>query len=253
DPKYKLAWINLGVAYQDVGKVNEAIAAFRKQLEIDPSDKMANLYLGIALERNQNYAEAEAAFRKQIEISPLSASTYEVLADLLLRQHDYARAIPDLEKAAVLSPKNWQIQVYLGIAYGNTGRANEAVTAFERSVALSPQPLTWWAVAYNLADLKLSLDKAQQYAESALSSAQDKLRSVDLQQVKPEQLDALYRIGDYWNTLGWVHFQKGDLQRAKQYIQSAWLLTEDGGVGDHLAQVYEKLGDKQRAIHAYAL
>jgi tetratricopeptide (TPR) repeat protein len=60
-------------------------------------------------------------------------------------------------------------------------------------------------------------------------------------------------LGAYWDTLGWVHFKKGDLDTAEKYVQAAWHLMQHGEVGDHLAQIYEKRGRKQEAIHMYAL
>jgi len=56
-----------------------------------------------------------------------------------------------------------------------------------------------------------------------------------------------------WDTLGWVYFQRGDPNRAMPYIRAAWILSEDGEAGDHLVQIYEKLGQKDRAIRACAL
>jgi hypothetical protein len=57
----------------------------------------------------------------------------------------------------------------------------------------------------------------------------------------------------YWDTLGWVHFAEGDLDKAEKYVGAAWSLGHHGEVGDHLAQIYEKRGDKNRALQTYAL
>ena len=57
----------------------------------------------------------------------------------------------------------------------------------------------------------------------------------------------------YWDTLGWVYFARGDLAKAEKYVSAAWLLGEHGEVGDHLAQIYEKRGRKDRAIDTYAM
>jgi hypothetical protein len=76
---------------------------------------------------------------------------------------------------------------------------------------------------------------------------------MDLFHLTMKQWGEVASLSSYWDTLGWVYFQKGDLQKAARYIDSAWLLDQQCTVGDHLAQVYEKLGEKDRAIHAYAL
>ncbi len=253
DPAHKQAWNDLGLSDFRIGQFDEAVAAFRKQLEINPSDAHANDYLGLALEHQQNFAEAAAAFHKQIELDPLDATAHTALGEILLGQHEYAQAAPELDKAAILSPDDVQLQLSLGRAYANTGDAQKALAAFEKAAALSPTPAVWNDIAYDLADSKLDLDKAQHYSESAIAAIAPDLRGIDLQHLTVAHLNAVAAIGLYWDTLGWVYFQKGDLQSAGRYVNSAWLLDQNGEIGDHLAQIYEKLGQKDRAIHAYAL
>jgi len=57
----------------------------------------------------------------------------------------------------------------------------------------------------------------------------------------------------YWDTLGWVHFSEGNLDKAEKYVAAAWELGQHGEVGDHLGQIYEKQGDKDRALRTYAM
>jgi len=253
DPQHKQAWNDLGLAYLRVGKYDEGVAAFRKQLEADPSDAHANNYLGVALNQQQKYAEATVAFRKQIAIDPLDTVAHGALGGILLAQHEYTKAVPELEKAAILSPENAELEVSLGVAYVNSGKKDEALTAFEKAADMSDKPAIWNDVAYNLAEQRLNLGKAQRYAESAVSSTTADLGGIDLFHLTMKQWGEVASLSSYWDTLGWVYFQKGEFQKAAQYIKAAWLLDQQCTVGDHLAQIYEKLGEKDRAIHAYAL
>jgi tetratricopeptide (TPR) repeat protein len=79
------------------------------------------------------------------------------------------------------------------------------------------------------------------------------LRNIDLSHISLDELNQVTSIGTFWDTLGWVYFQKGDLASAERYIRSAWTLNQHGEVADHLAQIYEKLGRRQDAIHTFAL
>lgn len=253
EPQHKNAWNDLGLAYLRAGKLDEGIAALRKQLELNPSDEHANEYLGLALNRQQRYAEAAAAFRKQIEVNPLDPVAHAALGGILLDQREYAEAVPELEKAAILSPGNADLQLNLGRAYANTGKADAAVAAFEKAVSLSRSPAILNEAAFDLAEQKLALDKAQRYAELAIADASATLRSADLVHVTDVALDQVEDLAAYWDTLGWIYFQQGDPDRAMPYVRAAWLLSEDGEAGDHLAQIYQKLGQKDRAIHTCAL
>jgi tetratricopeptide (TPR) repeat protein len=60
-------------------------------------------------------------------------------------------------------------------------------------------------------------------------------------------------LATYWDTLGWVYFAKGDLDRAEALVSASWYLQQNGEVGDHLAQIYEKRGKSEEAIRMYAL
>jgi Flp pilus assembly protein TadD/transglutaminase-like putative cysteine protease len=253
EPKHKQAWNDLGLAYLRIGKFDDAAGAFRKQIEVNPYDEHAYNYLGLTLQQQRKFVEAADAFRKQIDLNPLDTIAHAALGSLFLTQHKYAEAVPELDKATILSPDNAELQVSLGQAYLNTGEEEKAMAAFQKGIELSQTPVVWNNVAYNLADHKLELSKAQQYAESAVSATTTNLRNIELSRLSLEDLAAVQSLGAYWDTLGWVYFQKGDLASAERYVRAAWLLAQHGEVGDHLAQIYEKRGQKNMAIHMYAL
>jgi len=55
-------------------------------------------------------------------------------------------------------------------------------------------------------------------------------------------------LGSFWDTLGWVAYKRGDIDKAEKYITASWQLTQGSEVGDHLAQIYAKRGKTQEAI-----
>ena len=73
----------------------------------------------------------------------------------------------------------------------------------------------------------------------------DQLSDRDLALI-PSALDA------NWDTLGWVYFARGNMDKAQKYVKSAWTLGQHGEVGDHLAQIYQKMGRKDDAMRTYA-
>ncbi|HXN19505.1 MAG TPA: DUF3857 domain-containing protein [Candidatus Binatus sp.] len=253
DPKNKVGWNDLGLAYMRLGQLEDAGAAFRKQIELNPFDEHAYNYLGFALQQQQNYRDAAKAFQKQMEVNPIDPVAHAALGALFLEEHKYADAVPELDKATILLPENAPLQVSLGQAYINTGQKEKALAAFEKAVELAQTPTVWNNVAYNLAEHQIELDKAQQYAESAVSATTANLRNIDLSHLTLDDLQAVSNLGIYWDTLGWVHFEKGELDQAERYVQAAWLLNQHGEVADHLAQIALKLGEKDQAIHLYSL
>ena len=252
DPKSKQGWNDLGLAYLRLGQFDEAADAFQKQISANPYDEHVYNYLGLTLQQQQKFPEAADAFRKQIAMNPLDPVAHAALGALFLEQHKYSEAVPELDKATVLAPENAELEVSLGQALLNTGEKDKALEALDKGVGIAQTPAVWNNVAYALAEHNLELEKAAQYAESAISATATDLRNVELSRLSLDDLNQVASIGVYWDTLGWVNFRKGDLDQAERYIRAAWLLNQHGEVGDHLAQVYEKRGDKQRAARMYA-
>jgi tetratricopeptide (TPR) repeat protein len=258
DPKNKVAWNNLGLVYFQMRQDEPAIAAFQKQLEVNPYDEFAYNNLGRVYWNERKYDEAVKAFNKQLETNPLDKYSHANLGQMYAEWHKYDLAVPELEKASSLTsdsaaPDSAALQVSLGDAYLNLGQDDKALAAFDHAVELSATPLVWNNIAYQLSLKKSHLDRAQQYAESAVSATDAALRNVTLDRLTQPELGLVSSLIAYWDTLGWVHFGEGDYDQAEKYVAAAWGLGHHGEVGDHLGQIYEKRGDKDRALRTYAL
>jgi len=253
EPKHKAAWGVLGLAYLSQQDYGQAIDAFQRQTETNPYDENAYSLLGLAYWRQQRYEEAAAAFRKQLEVSPLHKAAQGNLSRLLVEWRKYEEAVPELDKSIALEPEDASLHVSLGRAYLNLSQPDKALAAFDKAVELSPEPTTWNNVAYYLTLSGVRLERAQQYAESAVAAVSADLRNVSLDRLTTRDLQRVSSIAAYWDTLGWVHFEKGDLAKAERYVKAAWMLDLHGEVGDHLGQIFEKQGRKQDAIGTYAL
>jgi tetratricopeptide (TPR) repeat protein len=253
EPKNKYAWNALAAAYLGMRQNDDAIAALNKQIEINPYDEWAYNALGRAYWQERKYDDAVTAFNKQLEINPLDKSAHAGLGAMYSEWHKYDLAAPELEKAASLTPDNAELQVSLGDAYLNLGQDDKALATFDHAVEISAIPLVWNNIAYQLSLKKAHLDRAQQYAESAVSATTAALRNLSLDRLTPQDLPLVPSLIAYWDTLGWVYFSEGNLDKAERYVAAAWSLGQHGEVGDHLGQIYEKQGKKDRALSTYQL
>jgi tetratricopeptide (TPR) repeat protein/transglutaminase-like putative cysteine protease len=253
DPKNKWTWNNLGGAYLAERKTDEAVAAFQKQIELNPYDEYAYNNLGRAYWLDRKYEDAAAAFKKQLEVNPLDRFAHANLGQMYAEWHKYDLAAPELEKAVAIQPNNALLQISLGDAYLNLGQDDKALAAFDRAVDISATPDVWNNIAYQLSLKKVHLDRALQYAESAVTAVATALRNVSLDQLSQRDLAYVVSLYADWDTLGWVYFARGDLKQAEKYVSAAWVLGQYGEVGDHLGQIYEKMGRKEDAVRTYAM
>jgi tetratricopeptide (TPR) repeat protein len=253
DPRNKYAWNNLGLAYLSIRQGDDAVASFKKALEINPYDEFAYNNLGRAYWQDRRYDDAADAFHKQLENNPLDKFAHANLGAMYAEWHKYDQAAPELEKAASLTPNDPSLQVSLGDAYLNLSQDDKALAAFDRAIEISATPLVWNNIAYQLSLKNTHLDKAQQYAESAVAATAAGLRNLTLDQLNQRDLALVPSLIAYWDTLGWVFYAEGKLDKAEKYVSAAWSLGHHGEVGDHLGQIYEKRGEKEKAITTYAM
>jgi tetratricopeptide (TPR) repeat protein len=253
DPKHKTAWMDLGRCYMVLRQTDDAVAAFNKQAELNPYDEYAYGAIGWAYSNARKYDLAAEAFNKAIEINPLSDYAHAALGSMYQEARQYDKAAPELEKAVSLKPDDASLQISLGDAYLNLGQDDKALAAFDKATQISATPAVWNNIAYQLSLKKTHLDRAQQYAESAVTAVANSLRNLSLDQVSDRDLANVSELDANWDTLGWVYFARGNFEKAEKYVNAAWSLGEHGEVGDHLAQIYEKRGRKQEAIRTYAM
>ena len=152
-----------------------------------------------------------------------------------------------------LRPNDAFLQINLGDAYLNAGQDDKALEAFDRAIDLSASPAVYNNIAYQLTLKNAHLDRAQQYAQSAVDATEVASRNLTLDQLSERDLGIVQSLAAYWDTLGWVYFGRGNLEKAEKYIEAAWALDQHSDVADHLGQIYEKQKRKQDALRAYAM
>ena len=89
-----------GEALLELGKIDEARAAFEKAVALDPTYTPAMSNLALVLAKQGKAADAEAKFKAALELNPLDAGTYfrraqgsEAGGDLKGAAADFRRAL----------------------------------------------------------------------------------------------------------------------------------------------------------------
>jgi tetratricopeptide (TPR) repeat protein len=164
--------------------------------------------------------------------------------------------VSTLENALATNPGRAGLQ--LGTAYLQIGRDDKAISAFQRAIELDSnsdalQSDRLNTVAYELAEKSEGLPQALDFAKKAVLDEEEQSNEIDVKLSDSRAFAASNRLAAYWDTLAWVQFKLGNLDEAESYLKTAWIVTQSSEVGDHLGQVYEKLGKKQQAARAYRL
>lgn len=115
---------------------NEAL--WRTTLARNPGAFMAWANLGDTLVQAGRHDEAIAAFRRGLELRPDDPPVHNDLGGALVMMGKPEQAIPILERALRLRPGYVEVHNNLGNAFSRVGRAEEAIAHYEAAVKLRP-------------------------------------------------------------------------------------------------------------------
>ena len=79
-PRKARVWNDLGNAFDDLDRFDDALPAYRKAIELDPFFQRAHYNLGLAFFGNHRFREAEQEFRIALALDPLDHEAMEYLS-----------------------------------------------------------------------------------------------------------------------------------------------------------------------------
>lgn len=131
------ALIGLGNAYLAANRSRDALATFNRLLTVDPNHALAHENIGVTHLRGGNLPAAEASLRKAVSLNEGLSGAWTAL----------------------------------GVLLANTGRQNDAITAWQRALAADPQSLdALYNLTLNLARMG-RIGEARRFGEQYLGLA----------------------------------------------------------------------------------
>ena len=139
DPTHVAAHMNLGIAYEQLGRGALAEAMFRKALELQPDHADAHLNLGLKLAANGSFEDALVNMTEALRLAPDNLAARQGLAMVLTRLGRPLDALPHFEAVVRLEPDSADARLNLGIALAEGGRQEDALETFREAVRLAPE------------------------------------------------------------------------------------------------------------------
>jgi protein O-mannosyl-transferase len=219
---------SLGIALHRQDKNVEAIATFRRGLEISPVYVPSYVNLAAAYAALGDTAEAEASVKKAVEIEPQAPRAQFALGELYLKQDRLSEALFYMQKAADLAPSDPRCLNGLGTALLRQGNAREAASVFRSAIEVTPG---FDEAHYNLGEAYVSLGMDQEAAVQFNSSLK----------LKPENWRA-------HNSLGLLLAKSGDLKAAAAHFRRALLVSpRNWRIHNNLGVLLAKTGNYAEA------
>jgi predicted TPR repeat methyltransferase len=104
EPRFGLAWNNMGVAYREIGEPEEAISCFRRAVAFAPDMAEAWNNLGVAQDEFHMIENASTSYQKAIEIRPDYASAHFNLGVSLQKLERFKAAEDHYNKVLEIKP-----------------------------------------------------------------------------------------------------------------------------------------------------
>ena len=140
-PDFASAYSNLGLAHKHRGELEEAEKVLRRGYEINPRDKNVLQNLGEVVRQQGRHEESLGWYDLVLERDRGYTRAYAGKGDALFYLERYAEAVVSLKKALSLEPGMPQaslIHVLIGDAAQNLGRLEEAEEHYQLALRIDP-------------------------------------------------------------------------------------------------------------------
>ena len=156
----------LGNSLQERGRFDEAVAAYKKAIELNPNFSWSYHSLGDLLLKLEKWEEAVAAYKKAVELNPDFSWSYHNLGDALLKLRQWEEAAAAYRcEIALNSDFAWSF-CNLGDALTKLKQWDEAIATYLKAIEIDGDlPGIYEKLGYALgqteSDLNLVLEESQ--------------------------------------------------------------------------------------------
>lgn len=228
-----VAFTLLGDIYEDVKRPEKAIDAYSQVPETSALRANAEMEIAVNLQRLERKDEALARLNGLLAQEPANYDALVTLGNLHRNNEEFVKAAEAYDRAIATvtgpQPSHWRVFYYSGISNERMKNWEKAEKQFRRALELSPEEaLVLNYLGYSMVDKKINLAEAMAMIKKAVA-------------LKPND-------GYIVDSLGWAYFQLGDYEQALVHCERAVeLLAADPIIGEHLGDVYWRVGRKLEA------
>lgn len=223
-------------SYLALKQPDKALAKLSAVVKSNPQNFIANNLLGEVYMGTGKLTEALATFKKTIEIKPEWPTPYRWIARIYLSQSNKAEAIKTYQDGIEKSKGSLELLNDLGGVYDGMGEPEKVITLFEDAYKQSQRPEIANNLASYLADHgkdKASLDRAAQLVETLAKASnanmldtvgwvaykQGDMAKAQEYLLKAISLDPESAINNYH--LGMIYFKQGDKTKAAEHLKKS--------------------------------
>jgi Flp pilus assembly protein TadD len=139
-----LAWNNLGVSYNEIGRYQQASGYLREALRIKPGFAQAANNLGVSYSNLGDYRKAADYFEKSLRIAPGLTEAWNNLGAAYNGLGRYQQAIGCIREALRNKPDFVDAWYNLGVSFNGIGDHRQAIASFRETLRMRPDYVKAW-------------------------------------------------------------------------------------------------------------
>jgi len=137
-PNSSVAHGSLGRAYQEKGRLDEAVEQYKRAIAIYPDDYKAHYNLGVVYDQQGLLDKAVQSYQRAVQINPAYPNAHFNLGIIYQTQGLTDQAIGHFRKVTELDPADFEALNNLGVAYAVQGRLDKAKMEWEKVLEIDP-------------------------------------------------------------------------------------------------------------------
>jgi len=137
-PDASIIWNLMGASAAQIGRLDQAIFAFRRLLAIEPSDAVAHNNMANVLSEQGKLSEALEAYRKALSLSPDYADAYNGMGVVLVKQGKLSEAVEAYKQVLAIEPSHIYAYNNIGNALKDQGEFEKAIEAYSKALSFKP-------------------------------------------------------------------------------------------------------------------
>jgi tetratricopeptide (TPR) repeat protein len=256
--------ISRTLAFMDLA-AGDLDAADRRFEALDPTgqERFESFYYRALIAMQKGDAEAARRYYQRISSGPYLVPAQLAIAESYRREEKPESAIEGLVTFGNDHPAQaWEVFRYQAELLQLAGRSAEALAVYDKALEYKPASIETLLARSALLEQLDRVDAALADLELAVRIAPDDAvvlnaygyilanrthqsraawihvrRALELAPHNPPILDSV----------GWALFRLGRYEEARSYLEEAYALLQDPELASHLAEIYWKLGERERA------
>ncbi|MGE3540067.1 MAG: tetratricopeptide repeat protein, partial [Candidatus Tectimicrobiota bacterium] len=144
DSRHDSAWVHRGTVLEALGRLDEALQCCDNALQVNPQSDQALVEKGMMLAARGQMEEARAFCDRALKINPRNEQAWVNMGAALDALGRQMEALGCYNNALTLNPRNEQAWFNSGVLLGELGRHQEALGCCQRTLTLNPRNEQAW-------------------------------------------------------------------------------------------------------------